>query len=355
MRSGFFHWEMMWKATLGVEGGREERERTKRERERGWKRSYKRCAIYLSIHRSSEKGPQKSESIELVHPAHDVGLAVTAAGGLVPGASFVPEPSERLQMTSLRCLEGGVLVPSAPLPPQVLEHPQVTSTSGDSAGLEFFHRAPFVPGPLQAFQMTELGCQLTCEVTPQASLTLSPLQAFQVTFLSGPVACVFIPRAALAPEPLQNLQVTTLSCTAACVYIPRAALAPEPLQGLQMTTLSCPGRSTIIPGAALAPEPLQPLQVTTFAGFSKEPLILAKEPLIQPVLLLGFQPLQGPHLASARCEEDKERRKSEPRTPRDSGKEDSPAFPAIALPSPPFLKSPSLKRFKSSHSRGRWP
>ena len=219
----------------------------------------------------------------------------------------------------------------------------------------FVPGAALTPEPLQHLQVTIQSCPLPCITIPGATLAPEPLQYLKVITQSCRLDCPFIPRAALAPEPLQNLQVTTLSCTAACVYIPRAALAPEPLQGLQMTTLSCPGRSTIIPGAALAPEPLQPLQVTTFAGFSKEPLILAKEPLIQPVLLLGFQPLQGPHLASARCEEDKERRKSEPRTPRDSGKEDSPAFPAIALPSPPFLKSPSLKRFKSSHSRGRWP
>ena len=299
MRSGFFHWEMMWKATLGVEGGREERERTKRERERGWKRSYKRCAIYLSIYRSSQKGPQKSESIEIVHPAHDVGLAVTAAGGLVPGASFVPEPSERLQMTSLRCLEGGVLVPSAPLPPQVLEHPQVTSTSGDSAGLEFFHRAPFVPGPLQAFQMTELGCQLTCEVTPQASLTLSPLQAFQVTFLSGPVACVFIPRAALAPEPLQDLKVTTVAGT-------------------------------------------------------------ENEGAIQLEPLLSFQPLQDLQMASFRCKakskQETSQKRKQRRRRRNCEDEDSPASLATSKNTPLVISgSDVFKGLRSSCSKGRWP
>merc|ERR1712203_390870 len=85
------------------------------------------------------------------------------------------------------------------------------------------------------------------------------------------------------------------------------------LEHVKITAPSCNIACQCIPRAALAPEPPQYLQVTTFAG-------TGKDQSIQLVALLSFQPPQGFHLASARCEEDKERRKSEPRTQRNVGK-----------------------------------
>ena len=68
-----------------------------------------------------------------------------------------------------------------------------------------------------------------------------------------------------------------------------------------------------IPRTALAPEPLRYCQIAVGAG-------LFKHFLIQLNPLLGFQPPQGLELASARCEEEKQRKKSEAKTKRKAKK-----------------------------------
>ena len=172
-----------------------------------------------------------------------------------------------------------------------------------------YPRATLTPEPLQYLQVTTLCCKSACVFIPRARRILAPepLQYLQVTPPRCTIACAWIPRAALAPEPLQYLQVTTLCCTSACACIPRAALAPEPLHDLQVTTTSCSapcrGIFACIPRAALAPEPPYDLQMAACAGLDKE-LRIQLEPI------LGFQPLQGLQLASARCEEEKDVRRN---------------------------------------------
>ena len=85
----------------------------------------------------------ESESTELVYPAHDVGLALTAACSFDPGTALEPQPLEHLQVTSSCCPEGGIRIPAAPHLPQVLQHTQVTAPSGGLADVER-HRAPVV-------------------------------------------------------------------------------------------------------------------------------------------------------------------------------------------------------------------
>jgi len=99
-------------------------------------------------------------------------------------------------------------------------------------------------------------------------------------------------------------------CNCGSLLIPRAALAPKKIQYLQVTTVSCIKACPFIPRAALSPEPPQCLQVTALAGISKDVSI-------QLEALLGFQPLQGLQLASARCEEEKGRNKSEANTKKE--------------------------------------
>ena len=111
-------------------------------------------------------------------------------------------------------------------------------------------------------------------------------------------------RTAIVDRPLEHIQMPSPCCIRSGCLIPGAALAPEPLQYLQVTTVSCIIARCFIPRAALAPEPLRCLQVTIFAG-------IRKDTLVQPVPLLGFQPLQGLQLASLRCEEERERETSQ--------------------------------------------
>ena len=177
----------------------------------------------------------------------------------------------------------------------------------------------------------------------RAAIVDQPLEHIQVTIHGCISACAFIPRAVLAPEPLQHIQVTARSCTFACDCIPRAALAPQPLQCLPLTTPSCTRACLFIPRAPLAPEPLQYLQVPANAGEEKECLVHLET-------LQGFQPLQSFSLASLRCEEGKQRKKSEAKTRRrrDCEEGDSQAYSVM-------IGSNVSKVLISSCSRGRWP
>ena len=85
----------------------------------------------------------ESESTELVYPAHDVGLALTAACSFDPGTALEPQPLEHLQVTSSCCPEGGIRIPAAPHLPQVLKHTQMTAPSGEIAD-DDMPRAPVV-------------------------------------------------------------------------------------------------------------------------------------------------------------------------------------------------------------------
>ena len=151
---------------------------------------------------------KESESIELVHPALDVGCANTAASFLVPGAALKSQPPQHIQVTSACRIVGSCLVPGAVLAPRVLQHAQVTVLSGPVADMGFVPRASIVFSPPQDFQVSAVGCIITCRLIPWAALAPSPLQAFQATVRSSPSARVFIPSAPLAPQPLQGLQVT---------------------------------------------------------------------------------------------------------------------------------------------------
>ena len=92
------------------------------------------------------------------------------------------------------------------------------------------------------------------------------------------------------------------SCIGVLIDLVRAAVVDYPLQHIQVTIAGCTRACRCIPRAALAPEPLHDLQIAAFADKDKEfPIQL--EPL------LGCQPLQGLQLASAHCEEEKERKR----------------------------------------------
>ena len=135
---------------------------------------------------------------------------------------------------------------------------------------------------LEHIKMTSTCCTGTSPLIPGAAILMRVLEHIKMTLLSCPRTSPLIPGAALAPEPPQCLQVTTPGCTRACHLTPRAALAPEPLQYLQMAVLT---------------------------GNDKVPLIPA-EPI------LGFQPPQGLHLASAHCEEENARLSQKPKRRR---------------------------------------
>ena len=204
-------------------------------------------------------------------------------------------------------------------------------------------RAAIVDQPLEHIQVTIHGCISACAFIPRAVLAPEPLQHIQVTARSCTFACDCIPRAALAPQPLQCLPLTTPSCTIARTCIPWAALAPEPLQCLQVTTISCITACVFIPRTFLASKQPQTIQVPANAGEEKECLVHLET-------LQGFQPLQSFSLASLRCEEGKQRKKSEAKTRRrrDCEEGDSPAYSVM-------IGSNVSKVLISSCSRGRWP
>ena len=123
-------------------------------------------------------------------------------------------------------------------------------------------------------------------------------QSKSLVSFPGPV--IDLVRAAIVDRPLEHMKTTICRCSHTSVRIPGASILMSVLQHIQMTIRCCPLTSPLIPGAALAPEPLQDLQISTVASCGKERAIQHGEPL------LGFQPLQGLQLASARCEEERE-------------------------------------------------
>ena len=129
--------------------------------------------------------------------------------------------------------------------------------------------ASFLDQPLQDLEVTTLGCSTGHSIIPSTALTPHIAQDLQVTITSSVKKNILVPRAGrvLSLHPLEHLKVTAKSSTTTRHFPPRTALRPQPLDHFQVAAKSSPTTSILVPQLtelflwSLAPVLLKHLEV----------------------------------------------------------------------------------------------